>query len=127
NILENIRAFGEAIGINADDVAVSWLPLYHDMGLIGFCLGALYYGIPSVVLSPMTFLSRPSRWLWAIHDHRATLSAAPNFAYELCARKITDAEIQGLQINSWRLAFNGAEPVSPDTIERFTHRFAANG
>ena len=127
NILANIRAFGAAITIQLDDIAVSWLPLYHDMGLIGFCLGALYYGIPSVILSPLTFLSRPSRWLWAIHIHRATLSAAPNFAFDLCARKIDEGEIQGLDLSAWRLAFNGSETVSPETIERFTRRFGAYG
>jgi acyl-CoA synthetase (AMP-forming)/AMP-acid ligase II len=77
NILANIRAIGEALAISPTDVGVSWLPLYHDMGLIGSWLGALYFGIPIVLLSPLAFLARPARWLWAIHAHRATLSPAP--------------------------------------------------
>ncbi|OGK81198.1 MAG: hypothetical protein A2X53_05530 [Candidatus Rokubacteria bacterium GWA2_70_23] len=127
NVLANIRAIGEAIAIGPEDVAVSWLPLYHDMGLIGTWLACLYFGIPVVILSPLAFLSRPARWLRAIHAHRATLSPAPNFAFDLCVRKVTDAEIEGLDLSSWRLACNGSEPVSPETIERFTRRFAPYG
>jgi 1-acyl-sn-glycerol-3-phosphate acyltransferase len=127
NILANVRAIGEAFEICSDDVAVSWLPLYHDMGLIGLWLGALYFGVPAAIMSPLAFLSRPSRWLWAIHAHRGTISAAPNFAYDLCARKITDAEIQGLDLSAWRIAVNGSEAVSPDTIDRFARRFAPYG
>lgn len=126
NILANIWASGRAIAIRPDDVGVSWLPLYHDMGLVGWLI-ALYYGIPIVIFSPLAFLTHPARWLWALHAHRGTLSPAPNFAFELCVRKITDTEIQGLDLSSWRLAFNGAEPVSADTLERFTRRFAPNG
>ncbi len=127
NILANIRAVGQAAQIRPTDVGVSWLPLYHDMGLIGSWLTSLYFGIPIAILSPLAFLSRPERWLWAIHYHQATLSAAPNFAYELCARKIDDQAIEGLDLGSWRIAFNGAEPVSPDTLDRFTRRFAPCG
>jgi 1-acyl-sn-glycerol-3-phosphate acyltransferase len=127
NVLANIRAIAKAIALRPDDVGVSWLPLYHDMGLIGSSLAALHFAIPIVILSPMAFLRRPSRWLRAIHAHRGTLSAAPNFAFELCARKITDEEIRGLDLSSWRAAFNGAEPVSVETIERFTRRFASSG
>jgi fatty-acyl-CoA synthase len=127
NLLANIRAIGEAIRVRPDDVAVSWLPLYHDMGLIGSWLGALYFGIPIAILSPLAFLTRPARWLHAIHTHRATISAAPNFGFDLCARRITDEEIGGLDLSSWRLALNGSEPVSPATIERFTRRFAPCG
>ncbi len=127
NILANIRAIGEAIQIRPDDVGVSWLPLYHDMGLIGSWLATLYFGIPIAILSPLAFLSRPARWLWALHAHRATVSPAPNFAFDLCVRKVGDHEIQGLDLSSWRLAFNGSEPVSPETIERFTRRFAPYG
>jgi 1-acyl-sn-glycerol-3-phosphate acyltransferase len=127
NILANIRAIGEAIDVRPDDVAVSWLPLYHDMGLIGSWLGSLYFGIPIVILSPLAFLSRPARWLWTLHAHRATVSAAPNFAFDLCVRKVADDEVAGLDLASWRLAMNGSEPVSAETIERFTRRFAAHG
>lgn len=126
-ILANIRAVGEAARIGPTDVGVSWLPLYHDMGLIGSWLCSLHYGIPITILSPLSFLSRPERWLWAIHYHRATLSPAPNFAYELCVRRIENKAIEGLDLSSWRIAFNGAEPVNPDTLTRFTQRFAAYG
>jgi fatty-acyl-CoA synthase len=127
NVLANIRAIAPAIAIAPEDVAVSWLPLYHDMGLIGSWLAALSFGIPIVILSPLSFLSRPARWLWALHAHRGTLSAAPNFAFELCVRKVSDEETRGLDLSAWRAAFNGAEPVSPETIERFTRRFAPHG
>jgi len=127
NVLANIRAIGRGIAIAPEDVAVSWLPLYHDMGLIGSWLAALFFGIPIVILSPLSFLSRPARWLWALHAHRGTLSAAPNFAFELCVRKVSDEEIRGLDLSAWRAAFNGAEPVSPETMERFTRRFAPHG
>lgn len=127
NLLANLRAMGRHIGASAEDVFVSWLPLYHDMGLIGACLGSLYYACPLTVLSPLSFLARPARWLWAIHQQRGTLSAAPNFAYELCARTIPDHELTGLDLSSWRMALNGAEPVSPATLERFTARFQPYG
>ena len=84
NLLANIRAMGGALEVGADDVFVSWLPLYHDMGLIGAWLGSLYYGMPLVLMSPLAFIARPERWLRAIHRHSGTLSAAPNFAYDLC-------------------------------------------
>jgi len=127
NLLANIRAMGKTIGATSNDMFVSWMPLYHDMGLIGAWLGSLYFGLPLAVMSPLTFLTRPERWLWAIHRHRATLSGAPNFGYELCLRRVQDRDIEGLDLSSWRTAFNGAEPVSPDTIERFHDRFARYG
>lgn len=127
NLLANIRAMGEAAAVSGADTFVSWLPLYHDMGLIGAWLSSLYFGVPLVVMPPQMFLVRPSRWLWAINDSRATISAGPNFAYELCLSKIGDGELEGLDLSSWRLAFNGAEPVSAATIERFAERFAPYG
>lgn len=127
NLLANIRAMGEAAEVTSTDLFVSWLPLYHDMGLIGAWLGSLYYAFPLVIMSPLAFLARPERWLWAIHRHRGTLSAAPNFAYELCLRKIADRDIEGLDLSSWRMAFNGAEPVSPETVLNFQARFAGYG
>lgn len=127
NLLSNIRAYGKAIQVKAEDVAVSWLPLYHDMGLIGMWLGSLYHGIPLVLLTPFTFLNRPERWLWAIHHHRGTLSGAPNFAYELCIRKIDPANLEGLDLSSWRMAANGAEKVYPQTLELFAEKFASYG
>ncbi len=127
NLLANIRAMGEAVRVDASDVFVSWLPLYHDMGLIGAWLGSLTLGCPLVVMSPLSFLARPARWLWAIHDAGGTLSAAPNFGYELCLAKVADEEIAGVDLSSLRFAFNGAEPVSPETLERFNERFARFG
>jgi 1-acyl-sn-glycerol-3-phosphate acyltransferase len=127
NILANIRAIGQAIDIRPDDVSVSWLPLYHDMGLIGAWLGSLYFGVPIALMSPLAFLARPARWLWTIHAHHGTVSPAPNFAFDLCVRKIADEEIDGLDLAGWRLALNGSEVVSPETIERFTRRFAPYG
>jgi 1-acyl-sn-glycerol-3-phosphate acyltransferase len=127
NLLANVRAIGQAVGVRPDDVGVSWLPLYHDMGLIGAWLAPLYFGLPVVVLSPLAFLSRPERWLRALHRHRGTLTAAPNFAYELAVRKIGDSEIEGLDLSSVRAALNGAEPVLPETLDRFAERFARHG
>jgi len=129
NLLANIRAMGRAaeVGSGREDVFVSWLPLYHDMGLIGAWLGSLYYGIPLVVMPPTSFLRRPVRWLQAIHEQGGTISASPNFGYELCLNRITDEEMSGIDLSSWRVAFNGAEPVSPQTLRRFTERFEPYG
>ncbi|MCP5420897.1 MAG: AMP-binding protein [Gammaproteobacteria bacterium] len=127
NLLANIRAMGQRIQASSSDVFVSWLPLYHDMGLIGACLGSLYYAFPLVVMSPLSFLARPARWLWALHRHRGTLSAAPNFAYDLCTRNIPDGALQGLELIAWRMAINGAEPVNPQTLARFIERFEPYG
>jgi 1-acyl-sn-glycerol-3-phosphate acyltransferase len=127
NLLANIRAIGQALAVRPDDVTVSWLPLYHDMGLIGTWLGSLYHGVPLVLMSPLAFLSRPSRWLAAVHAHSGTMSAAPNFAFDLCVHKIADDDIRGLDLGSWRLAMNGSEAVSPDTIDRFIRRFTPFG
>jgi 1-acyl-sn-glycerol-3-phosphate acyltransferase len=127
NLLANIRAMGRAVAADSRDVFVSWLPLYHDMGLIGAWLGSLYFAFPLVVMPPSAFLMRPSRWLRAVHRYRGTLTSAPNFAYELCAARVEEHDLVGLDLASLRLAFNGAEPVSPDTLARFTERFARYG
>jgi 1-acyl-sn-glycerol-3-phosphate acyltransferase len=127
HLLANIRAMGKAIGASGGDVFVSWLPLYHDMGLIGAWLGSLYFGCRLILMPPTAFLARPARWLKTIHEHRGTLSAAPNFGYELAARHVTDEELKSLDLSSLRVTFNGAEPVSRETIERFQQRFAPCG
>ena len=127
NLLANIRAIGRAIDVKPDDVLVSWLPLYHDMGLISMWLASLYFAIPLVVMSPLAFLARPERWLRTIQRYRGTISAAPNFAYELCVKRIDDAQVEGLDLGSWRIAANGAEPVLPETMRRFTERFSPFG
>ncbi len=127
NLLANIRAIAGGVDMRPTDAIVSWLPLYHDMGLIGAWLTGLVQGLPIGLMSPLAFLARPERWLWAIHQERATLCAAPNFAYELCVRKIRDEALQGLDLSTWRCALNGSEPVSPATLHRFAERFARHG
>ncbi len=127
NLLINIRAMAKSLRVTPADVFVSWLPLYHDMGLIGAWMGSLIYGFKYPVMSPLTFLSRPESWLRIIHRHGGTLSGGPNFCYELCLRRIQDADIEGLDLSTWRFAFNGAEPVSPETMEAFTKRFERYG
>jgi 1-acyl-sn-glycerol-3-phosphate acyltransferase len=127
NLLANIRAMGQALKAGPGDVFVSWLPLYHDMGLIGAWMGSLYHGMPLFVMPPQDFLERPSRWLRAIHVHRGTLSAAPNFAYEILATKVPDDELQGLDLSAWRVAANGAEPVHAATLARFAERMRPYG
>jgi len=127
NLLANIRAMGVAVGATPDDVFVSWLPLYHDMGLIGAWLGSLYHAMPLVVMPPLSFISRPQRWLQAIHRYRGTLSASPNFGYETCLRRLEDKDVAGLDLSCWRVAFNGAEAVVPETVERFVERFQPYG
>jgi len=127
NLLANVRAMGAAARATSADVFVSWLPLYHDMGLIGGCFATMFLGFPVVLMSPLAFLSRPGAWLRAIHRHRGTISGGPNFCYELCLRRISDEEMAGLDLSCWRFAFNGAEPVSPETISAFEERFARWG
>ncbi len=127
HLLANIRAMGASIGASRQDIFVSWLPLYHDMGLIGAWLGSLYYGCPLVLMPPTAFLARPARWLRTIHDYRGTLSASPNFGYELAARRPTDEELKDIDLSSLRVVFNGAEPVYPETLERFRRRFVPYG
>ncbi|HEU4990351.1 MAG TPA: AMP-binding protein, partial [Gemmatimonadaceae bacterium] len=127
NLIANVRAIADGVQLRPTDVVVSWLPLYHDMGLIGAWLFSLVHGLPIGLMSPLAFLARPERWLWAIHQERATLCAAPNFAYELCVRKIRDDALEGLDLSSWRCALNGSEPVSAATLDRFVERFARWG
>ncbi len=127
NLLANVRAIQQRLEVDPGDVAVSWLPLYHDMGLIGAWLGALYFGIPLALMSPLAFLSRPIRWLRALDAHRGTLSPAPNFAFDLCTTRITDGELDGLDLSSVRVLLNGSEAVLPETMRRFADRFEPYG
>jgi 1-acyl-sn-glycerol-3-phosphate acyltransferase len=127
NLLANIRAIGTTIDASSADVFVSWLPLYHDMGLIGAWLGSLHYAVRLYVMPPLSFLIRPQSWLWAMHRYRATLSASPNFGFELCLAKTTDDEIKGLDLSSVRMIANGAEPISVQTLRNFSQRFARYG
>jgi acyl-CoA synthetase (AMP-forming)/AMP-acid ligase II len=119
---EHIKKFDEP-----DAVAVSWLPMYHDMGLIGLVLQVLQSGRRTVLMSPLSFVKRPVRWLRAISKYRAYATSGPSFAYDLCAQKISDEELEGLDLSCWTLACNGAEPVRPDTMRRFAERFASVG
>lgn len=132
-ILANVDAIGGAVlGAHPESasfrhVAASWLPLYHDMGLVGGLFTSLLHGRDLVLIPPELFLARPALWLRAISRHRATISPAPNFAYALCVDRVADAELEGVDLSSWRVAMNGAEPVAPRTLERFLSRFAAYG
>jgi 1-acyl-sn-glycerol-3-phosphate acyltransferase len=127
NLLANIRAMGAVMEVCSTDVFVSWLPLYHDMGLIGAWLGSLHYAAPLYAMPPLSFLVRPESWLWAMHRFRATLSVSPNFGFELCLNKIADADLEGLDLSALRMVANGAEPVSVQTIRRFMERFGRYG
>ena len=119
---EHIKKFDEQ-----EAVAVSWLPMYHDMGLIGLVLQALQSGRRTVLMSPLSFVKRPFNWLKAISRYRAYATSGPSFAYELCVQKITDEEMEQLDLSSWTLACNGAEPIRADTMRRFTERFEPCG
>jgi fatty-acyl-CoA synthase len=127
NVAANVDAFRGPSGVAADeeDVAVSWLPLNHDMGLVGMVLGALYAARPCVLLQPHAFVKRPAEWLRAISRHRGTISFAPNFAYDLCVRRIKDTG--DLDLSSWRIAGCGAEPIHPPTLAAFAEKFAPAG
>jgi 1-acyl-sn-glycerol-3-phosphate acyltransferase len=127
NLLANIRAIAAGLDVRPTDVGASWLPLYHDMGLIGSWLFCLCQGLPIAIQSPLAFLSRPERWLWSVHQRRASLAAAPNFAFELCVRRIPDEALEGLDLSSWRCLLNGAEPINPESLERFARRFEPYG
>ena len=127
NVLANVKGIGWAVKARPDDIVVSWLPLYHDMGLIGSWLFSVYHGYPITVMSPLDFLSRPERWLWAMSDSGGTLCPAPNFSYELCVRKIEYASIEGVDLSRWRIAINAGEPVMPATLKAFSKRFEPHG
>jgi fatty-acyl-CoA synthase len=127
NVAANIAAFlgPAAVDASAEDVGVSWLPLNHDMGLVGMALGALYTRRTCVLLTPESFVRRPAEWLRAITRHRATVSFAPNFAYDLCVRRVKS--LDGLDLSSWRVAGCGAEPIHPPTLAAFAEKFAPAG
>jgi acyl-CoA synthetase (AMP-forming)/AMP-acid ligase II len=127
HLIANQRAITDAFGLSSATIGLSWLPTYHDMGLIGFVIVPMAIGITSYFLSPLHFLERPARWLEAISRFGATVSGGPNFAYELCARRISDEELGRIDLTTWEVAFVGSEPVRPDTMRRFARRFAAAG
>lgn len=121
------RGSNSHLGGTGDSTVVGWLPLYDDMGLIGNILQPLYVGASAILMPPMAFLEKPARWLKAISDHGAETSGSPDFAYELCVRKVTAEEKRGLDLSRWRLAFSGAEPIRADTLRRFAEAFAGCG
>nr|QEO73764.1 AMP-dependent synthetase and ligase [uncultured bacterium] len=127
NLLHNSSLLAHGFEYTPETVCVSWLPLYHDMGLIGGVLQPLYGGFPALLMSPVSFLRNPYGWLKAISGHRATLSGAPNFAYDLCARKVTAEQRATLDLSSWEVAFTGAEPIRAETLERFAEAFGPCG
>ncbi len=127
NLLDNAEALRRTHDYHEGSRMVSWLPPYHDMGLISSIIQPVYSRFPCVLMSPMTFLRKPLRWLQAITDFRATSSGGPNFAYDLCARKIGAEHRQQLDLASWETAFCGAEPVRRDSLERFSRTFAECG
>ena len=127
NLLANEAMIQAGFGQTAESVIVGWLPLYHDMGLIGNVLQPLFVGAPCILMSPIAFLQRPKRWLDAITRYRATTSGGPNFAYDLCERKIRPEERTTLDLATWQVAFNGAEPVRADSLERFARAFETCG
>ncbi|WP_186032874.1 non-ribosomal peptide synthetase/type I polyketide synthase [Burkholderia gladioli] len=127
NLVGDAELIQAAFSLDADSVGATWLPPYHDMGLIGGLLQVLYLGIHSVVMSPNAFLRNPLAWLDAIGRYRVTHSGAPNFAYDLCVERIGEAQRAGLDLSSWVAAYCGAEPVRPRTLDRFAEAFAASG
>lgn len=127
NLMQNSAMISYAFEQKVCAAGVFWLPMYHDMGLIGGLLQPLYVGQPNILMSPMAFLQRPLRWLKAVSRYQASISGGPNFAYELCVDKIDEKHLDKLDLSSWELAFNGAEPVQAATIERFSEKFERCG
>lgn len=127
NLLYNIELMCRYFNITEETRGVTWLPLYHDMGLIGSILDTIYAGVETKIMSPVAFLQRPIRWLQAISNTKATHSGAPNFAYDLCVRKVTPEQIATLDLSSWQLAFNGAETIRAETLQRFVETFGPCG
>ena len=127
NLLHNLAYARHQGGNGPDAVSVSWLPVIHDMGLIEGVLQPIFAGYPAHLMAPASFLQRPMRWLSAITRYRATNSGAPNFAYDLCVRKVSDDQLRELDLSSWRIAYNGAEPIRRDTLVAFHERFRRVG
>lgn len=123
NLLHNERMIKAAFGHHEQTISVGWLPLFHDMGLVGNVLQPLYLGLPCTLMSPIDFLQKPVRWLQAISRYGATSSGGPNFAYDLCLRKVTQEQRQSLDLSRWEVAFSGAEPIRAETLEEFSRIF----
>lgn len=127
NLIHNQQMIHQAFGHSEQTIFVGWLPLFHDMGLIGNVLQPMYLGIPCILMPPVAFLMKPICWLKAISKYRATTSGGPNFAYDFCVKKVQPEELANLDLSSWDLAFNGAEPLRAETLERFSKKFAQCG
>ena len=127
NIIHNQQMIHQGFGHSEQTIFVGWLPLFHDMGLIGNVLQPMYLGIPCILMPPVAFLIKPIRWLQAISKYQATTSGGPNFAYELCVKKVQPEQLANLDLSSWDVAFNGAEPVRAETLEQFAKKFAQCG
>lgn len=127
NLLDNLDMMRDRLGNHADSAHVSWIPLYHDLGLIMNLLQPIYLGAPCVLMTPSGFMHRPLNWLKAIHEHRAEVAAAPNFAFDLCVDRFRPEQMEGIDLSGWKIALNGAEPVRAATLERFSATFAAYG
>jgi acyl-CoA synthetase (AMP-forming)/AMP-acid ligase II len=127
SIVHNIREAGRAFDARDADVGAFWLPLHHDMGLIGCLLFTTWWGMTSAMLTPRAFITRPESWLWTVARFGATCSAAPNAAYHACANKIADRKLAGLDLSRWRVTFNGSELIHPATLQQFARRFAGHG
>lgn len=127
NLLHNEQSIAEAFGHDETTVVAGWLPFFHDMGLVGNLLQPLYIGRPVVLMAPTAFLQKPIRWLQMISRYQATTSGGPNFAYDLCVQKTTPEQRAGLDLSSWTVAFNGAEPIRATTLQRFARQFAPFG
>ncbi len=127
NLLHNSEVIQQGFGSHEGSRGVFWLPFYHDMGLIGGLLQPIYCGGTSMLMSPVDFMQRPIRWLQAISRFKATISGGPNFAYDLCVRKVTPEQLAELDLSSWEVAFNGAEPIRADSLQRFADTFAPAG
>jgi len=127
NLMHNVGLIAHAFRPARSDIGVSWLPTYHDMGLIGGVLKPVFFGRPNVLMPPMSFLARPVRWLQAISRWEAAISGGPNFAYQLCVDRVTERQCEGLDLSCWNVAYNGAEPIRPDTLDAFTAKFEPYG
>ena len=127
NLIDNTHTIHHAFGVQCEDISVFWLPMYHDMGLVGGVMVPAFAGATNILISPADFLQKPITWLTAISKYRANISGGPNFAYDLCVRNITDEQRATLDLSSWELAFSGAESIQPETLKRFAAAFAPCG
>ena len=127
NMMSNLKTICDAFELPPDMPSMSWLPFHHDMGLVGGILATIYHGAPNYMMSPMAFLQKPVRWLQAISRFGVSTSGGPNFAYDLCVQQVTEEQMEGLDLSSWSLAYNGAEPIRASTLKNFSEKFAPVG